>query len=117
MRHFCQLLGDGFIQHRVIVTMNRRPPRTHTINHTLAIVQIQTITPDNLTKVFFTDSGSVAVESALKIALQYWHNKGEKNKQNESQTTTNSYHQSHACHCPNSDKHHRLIALYARLLD
>ena len=39
------------------------------------------ITPNNLTKVFFTDSGSVAVESALKMALQYWHNKGEKNKQ------------------------------------
>ncbi|VVM17787.1 Adenosylmethionine-8-amino-7-oxononanoate aminotransferase (EC, partial [uncultured Gammaproteobacteria bacterium] len=40
------------------------------------------ITPDNLTKVFFTDSGSVAVESALKIALQYWHNKGEKTNKN-----------------------------------
>ncbi|SMN15894.1 Adenosylmethionine-8-amino-7-oxononanoate aminotransferase [uncultured Candidatus Thioglobus sp.] len=38
------------------------------------------LTPDNLTKVFFTDSGSVAVESALKMALQYWHNKGETDK-------------------------------------
>jgi phosphoglycolate phosphatase-like HAD superfamily hydrolase len=24
---------------------------------------------------------------------------------------------SHACHCPNSDKHYRLIALYVRVLD
>ncbi len=38
------------------------------------------ITPENLTKVFFTDSGSVSVEVALKMALQYWHNKGRADK-------------------------------------
>jgi len=38
------------------------------------------ITPDELTKVFFADSGSISVEVALKMALQYWHQKGEKNK-------------------------------------
>jgi adenosylmethionine-8-amino-7-oxononanoate aminotransferase len=38
------------------------------------------ITPKALTKVFFADSGSISVEVALKMALQYWHLKGEKNK-------------------------------------
>ena len=38
------------------------------------------ITPKELTKVFFADSGSISVEVALKMALQYWHQKEEKNK-------------------------------------
>lgn len=53
------------------------------LTHDPAIALAKTlveITPENLTKVFFTDSGSVAVEAALKMALQYWHNKGQTDK-------------------------------------
>jgi len=33
--------------------------------------------PADLTRVFFSESGSVAVEIALKLAVQYWANRGE----------------------------------------
>ncbi|MGA2915774.1 MAG: adenosylmethionine--8-amino-7-oxononanoate transaminase [Sedimentisphaerales bacterium] len=36
------------------------------------------IAPKNLKKVFYSDSGATSVEIALKIAYQYYHNKGQK---------------------------------------
>jgi adenosylmethionine-8-amino-7-oxononanoate aminotransferase len=39
------------------------------------------ITPAPLTRVFFSDSGSVSVEVALKMALQYWQGRGEPTRQ------------------------------------
>jgi adenosylmethionine-8-amino-7-oxononanoate aminotransferase len=36
------------------------------------------ILPDNQKKLFFSDNGSTAVEIAIKVALQYFFNKGEK---------------------------------------
>ena len=34
------------------------------------------LSPEGLTRVFYSDSGSTAVEVALKMALGYWHNRG-----------------------------------------
>ncbi|ABD45661.1 adenosylmethionine--8-amino-7-oxononanoate transaminase [Neorickettsia sennetsu] len=36
--------------------------------------------PENLTRFFFSDNGSTSVEVALKIALQFWKNSGEKQR-------------------------------------
>ena len=38
------------------------------------------ITPDNLKRVFFSDNGSTAVETALKMSFQHWNNIGMKDK-------------------------------------
>lgn len=38
---------------------------------------LRAIMPPSLTRVFFSDSGSTAVEVALKMALGYWVNRGE----------------------------------------
>jgi adenosylmethionine---8-amino-7-oxononanoate aminotransferase len=38
--------------------------------------RLAALLPDPLTRVFLSDSGSVAVEVALKMSMQYWLNKG-----------------------------------------
>ena len=43
--------------------------------------RLATLLPGDLERVFFTESGSVAVEVALKMAIQYWRNKGQPEKQ------------------------------------
>ena len=42
--------------------------------------KLVSITPENLTKVFYSDNGSTATETAMKMSFQYWHNIGQKNK-------------------------------------
>jgi len=37
--------------------------------------RLLSILPGAMSKVFYSDNGSTAVEAALKIALQYWHNR------------------------------------------
>ncbi|MBT8423184.1 MAG: aminotransferase class III-fold pyridoxal phosphate-dependent enzyme, partial [Gammaproteobacteria bacterium] len=53
------------------------------LNHAPATAlaqQLTAITPPGLDYVFFSDSGSVSVEVALKMAVQYWHNLGRPEK-------------------------------------
>jgi len=49
------------------------------------------ITPSTLNKVFLADSGSVSVEVAIKMALQYWLSQGIKTKQ-KLMTPLKGYH-------------------------
>jgi len=49
------------------------------------------ISPKGLEKVFYSDSGSTAVEIAIKMAYQYWQNRG-KTKKTKLLHLENSYH-------------------------
>lgn len=49
------------------------------------------VVPGNLKRVFYSDSGATAVEIALKIAVQYWFNLGEKQR-TEFVAFGNAYH-------------------------
>lgn len=42
--------------------------------------RVATLLPSDLEKVFFSDNGSTAVEVALKMTIQFWHNQGIKKK-------------------------------------
>ena len=49
------------------------------------------VTPHELTRVFFADSGSVAVEVAIKMTLQYWQGRGRPDR-NRLLTVRGGYH-------------------------
>jgi len=49
---------------------------THQPGAELAAALVRLL-PAGLERVFYSDDGSTAVEVALKLALQYWHNRGE----------------------------------------
>lgn len=49
------------------------------------------IAPKGLTKVFYSDNGSTAVEAAIKMAYQYWQNLGRREKKDIAHLA-NAYH-------------------------
>jgi len=63
---------------------------THPLAVELAEKLIE-IAPKGLTRVFYSDSGSEAMEIALKIAYQYWQQRGQPQKKKIAKLT-NAYH-------------------------
>ena len=63
-KKFEQVLFAGFTHHPAVDLAAR----------------IVDILPKNLSRVFYSDNGSTSVEIAMKVAIQYWHNLGKKNK-------------------------------------
>tara|TARA_Y100000768_G_scaffold308731_1_gene242983 strand:- start:1795 stop:3066 length:1272 start_codon:yes stop_codon:yes gene_type:complete len=53
--------------------------------------KLNEITPRSIQKVFFSDSGSVAIEVAMKFAIQYWYSKNLENKK-KFLTVKSGYH-------------------------
>ncbi len=59
---------------QVLFTDFTHPPAIELSERLLALL------PAGFSKCFFSDDGSTAVEAALKMALQYWHNRGIKKR-------------------------------------
>lgn len=50
------------------------------------------ILPGGMSKIFYTDNGSTAVEVALKMAIQYWHNHQHHSARSKIISFKNAYH-------------------------
>ncbi|GIU39639.1 adenosylmethionine--8-amino-7-oxononanoate transaminase [Shewanella colwelliana] len=89
----------GYGHPQILAAMNAQ---LHTLSHVMfggithhsaieVSKQLVAMTSDNLTKVFLADSGSIAVEVAMKMALQYWQGRQQPKKQ-RILTVKNGYH-------------------------
>ncbi|MCX7703126.1 MAG: adenosylmethionine--8-amino-7-oxononanoate transaminase [Planctomycetota bacterium] len=54
--------------------------------------KLSKILPKELTRIFYSDNGSTAVEVALKACYQYWHNLDKKTKRKKFVAFENAYH-------------------------
>jgi adenosylmethionine-8-amino-7-oxononanoate aminotransferase len=80
----CHGYNQPHIRHAVAKQLKQMPHvmfggLTHEPALTLAR-RLAVLLPGDLSRVFFSDSGSVAVEVALKMAAQYWINRGVKGR-------------------------------------
>jgi adenosylmethionine-8-amino-7-oxononanoate aminotransferase len=82
---------------------------------TLAKRLVGLLAPSGLDRVFFSDSGSVAVEVALKMALQYWFNRGT-GRRTRLLAFTGAYHGDTTGAMALCDPEHGMHALFAGLL-
>ena len=74
------------------------------------------ITPDGLSRVFLADSGSVAVEVAMKMAVQYWACQGNQNK-HKFIAPRNGYHGDTFAAMSVSDPTNGMHSLFAPVLN
>jgi adenosylmethionine---8-amino-7-oxononanoate aminotransferase len=77
--------------------------------------RLAALLPGDLTRVFFSDSGSVAVEVAMKMAMQYWINRGVKGR-NQFIAFKGGYHGDTTGAMAVSDSEDGMHALFAGLL-
>jgi len=54
--------------------------------------RLLTAAPEGFSRVFYSDNGSTAMEIAIKMALQYWQQKGGGKKKRTFMTLTEAYH-------------------------
>ena len=77
--------------------------------------RLAALLPGDLERVFFSDSGSVAVEVALKMAVQYWINRGVRGR-TKFVAFTGGYHGDTTGAMAVCDPHEGMHALFAGLL-
>lgn len=65
-----QLKAQLEVLEHVIFADFTHPPAVDFASRLLSLL------PEKMSKIFYSDNGSTAVEAALKMALQYWYNKG-----------------------------------------
>jgi len=77
--------------------------------------QLLKMVPANLSKVFLADSGSIAVEVALKMALQYWQGVGQ-NQKNRLVSLRKGYHGDTFAAMAVCDPHDSMHSMFSKLL-
>lgn len=77
--------------------------------------QLLKMVPANLSKVFLADSGSIAVEVALKMALQYWQGVGQTQK-NRLVSLRKGYHGDTFAAMAVCDPHDSMHSMFSQLL-
>src|SRR5665213_2471799 len=90
----------GGLVHEPALTLSRR---------------ISQLLPGDLTRVFFSDSGSVAIEVALKMAAQYWLNQGQRER-TQFIAFKDAYHGDTSGAMAVSDPHAGMHAIYGGLM-
>ncbi len=115
----CHGYNQPHIRHAVAKQLKQMPHvmfggLTHEPALTLAR-RLAALLPGDLTRVFFSDSGSVAVEVGLKMAAQYWINQGQRER-TQFVAFKDSYHGDTTGAMAVSDPHAGMHSIYGGLM-